>query len=126
MTDKFETMPAYQLLAYVFNDNSQDRFVDTIVPNKNNKGRSRAFLDTKTNDIYLHTDLVDKAIAMRMLEICESERSLIQEDINNERGDYDRLVEQLEIYDNLINEVNENTVSMLAKYERYMKESKSK
>ena len=63
---------------------------------------------------------------MRMLEICESERSLIQEDINNERGDYDRLVEQLEIYDNLINEVNENTVSMLAKYERYMKESKSK
>ena len=120
MTDKFETMPSHELLAYVFKDNSKDRFVDTIVPNNNYLGRSRAYHDTKTNNIYLHTDLVDKAISMRMLEICESQRSLIQEDINNERGDIQSLIEQLKIYDNLINEVNENSLAILGRYKDFM------
>jgi conjugal transfer/entry exclusion protein len=57
---------------------------------------------------------------MRMLEICESERSLIQEDINNERGDIQSLIEQLKIYDNLINEVNENSLAILGRYKDFM------
>jgi hypothetical protein len=63
--------------------------------------------------------LVDKAITMRMLEICESERKAIELEIENQVGNYDDLIEQLAVYDRLIDEVNENTVAVLARYEKF-------
>lgn len=119
MTDKFETMKSTELLLYIFGDNSPKRFVPTIVPMKNDLGRSRGYWDMNTGDVWLHKDLVDKAITMRMLEICESERKAIKIEIENQVGNYDDLIEQLAVYDRLIDEVNENTVAVLARYEKF-------
>ena len=116
MNDKFETMPSQELLAYVFKDNSPKRFIDVIVPYKNINGRCRAFHDTKTGQVFTRNHLVDQAITMRMLEICEVEREVIQSNINNQVGDYQDLIDQLAIYDNLIDEVNNNAMKILAKY----------
>tara|TARA_A100001201_G_scaffold4552_2_gene9044 strand:- start:1506 stop:1880 length:375 start_codon:yes stop_codon:yes gene_type:complete len=119
MNTKFENMKSQELLQYVFGEYTPDRFVPFIESSKNDLGRTSGFIDTATNSKVYRRNLIDKAIEIRMLEICEIEKEMLESQIKTaDPNDIDKLTRQLDQLDHLIDEVNENALRIIGEYEK--------
>ena len=110
---KFEDMKTQELLNYVFGENHNNRFIWKI-----GKDGIESILDSELHTELTPQILVERAVTIRAGEICQTEIEKLEDQLPTTEGDeYEKLLQKIEAYNQIVDEMNRETEKMIAAYE---------
>ena len=110
---KFEDMKTQELLNYVFGENQNNRFIWKI-----GKDGLESILDSELHIELTPKMLVKQAVTIRAGEICQTEIEKLEDQLPTTEGDeYKKLLQKIEAYNQIVDEMNHKAEKMIAAYE---------